>query len=59
MNVHTCRDSRDNKYLVFEYNMTVVKISSKYKSKHFNSQIKFVILLTVNHTILAMLVQRI
>ena len=28
MNVHTCIDSRD-KYIVFEYNMTVVKISSK------------------------------
>ena len=32
MNVHTCRDSRDNKYIVLEYNMTLVKISSKYKS---------------------------
>ena len=31
MNVHTCRDSRD-KYIVFEYNMTVVEILSKEKS---------------------------
>ena len=34
-------------------------LTSKQTPQPFNSQIKFVILLTVNHTVLIMLVQRI